>query len=127
MNHSENTLLAGEAPIYDAVRDLDVDTLESTVRRNAAERHFKLDPEHMDVIWTLVEHYQRDCKTRDCLAAHEHMRYLEDAYAERGGSRYLYMLFDLLPDTRGVLAPIHELAGLPALPMDSDQGFGSSV
>ncbi len=126
MNDNEDTQIDGEMPIYDAVKDMGADELEATVRRNASERNFKLEDAHLDVIRTLVEHYQRDCKSRDCLAAHEHMRYLEDAYAERGGSRYLYMLFDLVPDVRGVLAPIHDLAGLPALRLETDEGFGTA-
>lgn len=125
MNDSA-TLPPGENPIYDAVSGLSAEALEQTVRRNAAARGFKLRDEHLDVIRTLVDHYRNDCRNRDCLAAHEHMRYLEDAYAERGGSRYLYMLFDAVPDARGVLAPIHDLAGLPPLHLETDEGFGTS-
>ena len=36
------------------------------------------------------------------------------------------MLFDAVPDTRGVLMPIHELAGLPALQLETDEGFGTA-
>ena len=126
MNNSESVQHDSEIPIYDAVRDLSRDDLERTVRRNAAIRHFPLTGEHLNVIHTLVEHYKADCASRDCLAAHEQMRFLETTYASLGGSRYLYMLFDALPDTRGVLAPIHELAGLPRLRLEADKGFGTA-
>lgn len=51
------------------------------------------------------------------------MRFLEDAYASKGGSKHLYMLFDAVPDAVGVLVPIHELAGLPVLKLETDEGF----
>lgn len=126
MHNAENMLLEGEDLIYDAVKDLSNDELDQTVRKNAAAKHFDVTDEHLDVIHSLIEHYKQDCKTRDCLAAHEHMRYLEQAYESKGGSKYLYMLFDALPDTRGVLMPIHELAGLPRLRLETDEGFGTA-
>ncbi|HUX65161.1 TusE/DsrC/DsvC family sulfur relay protein [Sulfuricella sp.] len=126
MNNAENTMHEGENLIYDAVKDLTKDQLEQTVRKNAAAKNFALNDEHMSVIHSLIEHYKQDCKTRDCLAAHEHMRFLEEAYESKGGSKYLYMLFDAMPDTRGVLMPIHELAGLPALRLETDEGFGTA-
>ncbi len=126
MNTSESVIRDGEIPIYDAVRYLTREEVEQTVRKNAEARHFDVTDEHMDVIHSLIEHYKQDCKSRDCLAAHEHMRFLEEAYEFRGGSRYLYMLFNALPDARGVLTPIHELAGLPALRLEKDKGFGTA-
>ena len=54
------------------------------------------------------------------------MRFLEQAYDAKGGSKYLYKLFDALPDTRGVLMPIHQLAGLPALRLETDESFGTA-
>ncbi|HEY9097394.1 MAG TPA: hypothetical protein VIN38_00850 [Thiobacillus sp.] len=127
MNQAQNTMTHdGEIPIYDAVRDMDHDKLAETINRNAASLHFDLTDEHLDVIFCLVDHYKQDCKSRDCLAAHEHMRFLEEAFASKGGSKYLYMLFDAMPGMRGVLMPIHELAGLPALRLASDEGFGTA-
>lgn len=126
MNKSESVIHDGEIPIYDAVRNLTREEVEKTVRENAAAMNFAVTDEHMNVIHSLIEHYQQDCKTRDCLAAHEHMRFLEEAYESKGGSKYLYMLFDAVPDTRGVLVPIHELAGLPSLRLDMDKGFGTA-
>ena len=126
MNNAENTMHEGENLIYDAVKDMTKDELEQIVRKNAAAKNFVLNDEHMSVIHSLIEHYKQDCKTRDCLAAHEHMRFLEEAYEFRGGSKYLYRLFDAMPDTRGVLMPIHELAGLPALRLETDEGFGTA-
>lgn len=127
MNEAETTTHDGEIPMYDAVKDLSNEELEQTVRRNAEANNFQLKDEHMNVIHTLVEHYRNDCKSRDCLAASEHIRYLEDAYEAEGGGKYLYMLFDAMPDTRGVLVPIHELAGLPSLRLETDKGFGTSL
>lgn len=126
MNNAESIIHDGEIPIYDAVKYLSREEVEETVRRNAAAMNFDVTEEHMNVIHSLIEHYKQDCKTRDCLAAHEHMRFLEEAYEFKGGSKYLYMLFDAVPGTRGVLVPIHELAGLPSLRLDTDKGFGTS-
>ncbi|OGU23538.1 MAG: hypothetical protein A2580_09395 [Hydrogenophilales bacterium RIFOXYD1_FULL_62_11] len=126
MNNAESIIHDGEIPIYDAVQYLTKGEVEETVRRNAEAMNFEVNEEHMNVIHSLIEHYKQDCKTRDCLAAHEHMRFLEEAYEYKGGSKYLYMLFDAVPDTRGVLVPIHELAGLPSLLLDTDKGFGTS-
>lgn len=127
MNDVEITLHDGEIPIYDAVKDLTPEELEQTVRKNAAANNFTLKDEHMDVIHTLVEHYKQDCKSRDCLGASEHLRFLEKAYEAEGGGKYLYMLFDAMPEVRGVLVPIHELAGLPSLRLETDKGFGTSL
>lgn len=127
MNNSESvTTRDGEIPLYGVVRDLTREQIEEMVRRNAAALNFDVTREHMEVIHSLIEHYKQDCRTRDCLAAHEHMRFLEEAYESKGGSKYLYMLFDAVPGMRGVLVPIHELAGLPSLRLDTDKGFGTA-
>lgn len=126
MNNTASTIHDAEIPIYDAVKFLTKEEVEETVRSNSAALSFDVNEEHMSVIRSLIEHYKQDCKTRDCLAAHEHMRFLEEAYEFKGGSKYLYMLFDAVPGTRGVLVPIHELAGLPSLRLDTDKGFGTS-
>lgn len=123
---TKTTTQDSEMPIYDSVRNLTREEIEQAVRRNAAARNFAVTDEHMQVIHSLIEHYQQDCQLRDCLAAHEHMQFLEKAYESKGGSRYLYMLFDAVPDTRGVLMPIHELAGLPPLQLETDEGFGTA-
>ena len=101
MNDTDSTMHDGEIPIYDAVKHLSKEDLEATVRKNAAAMNFDVNEEHMNVINSLVEHYKQDCQTRDCLAAHEHMRFLEEAYEFKGGSKYLYMLFDAVPETGG--------------------------
>lgn len=126
MNDADNTTHQGETLIYDAVCDLTREQVEQTVRKNAVAKKFNLKDEHLDVIHTLVEHYKNDCQTQDCLSAHDQMRFLENAYQAKGGSKYLYMLFDTCPEMRGVLRPIHELAGLPPLRLESDHGFGTS-
>lgn len=126
MNESEAIKRDGEYPLYDAVKDLTKGDVESIVRKNAAEKNFAVKDEHLKVINTLIEHYKKACQSDDCLAAHEHMRYLENEYADKGGSKYLYMLFDGVPDSQGVLSPIHELAGLPSLRLQADKGFGTA-
>lgn len=126
MNHSDAVKPEGERPIYDAVKDLTEAELEAIVRQNAAQKNFAVKDEHIKVIRTLVEHYKKACKSDDCMAAHEHMRFLENEYADKGGSKYLYMLFDGVPDSQGVLSPIHELAGLPSLRLQTDKGFGTA-
>ncbi|MCK9469441.1 MAG: TusE/DsrC/DsvC family sulfur relay protein [Thiohalomonadaceae bacterium] len=126
MNNASKMAAINEELIYDAVKDLTKDKLEQTVRKNAAAKNFELTDEHLSVINLLIEHYQQSCETRACLAAHDHIRFLEDAYASKGGGKYLYKLFDAMPDTRGVLMPIHELAGLPALRLETDESFGTA-
>lgn len=126
MNDTNVVKNEGEIPIYDAVKDMTKEEVEQTVRKNAAQKNFAVNDEHIKVIHTLINHYKEDCKSQDCMAAHEHMRYLENVYAEKGGSKYLYMLFDAVPDSQGVLSPIHELAGLPSLRLQSDKGFGTA-
>ena len=126
MTDTKGTASDNEDLIYDAVKNLTQDELDQTVRKNAAAKNFDLTDEHLGVIHTLIEHYQRDCKTHSCLAAHDQMRFLEDAYESKGGSTYLYVLFDAVIDTRGVLMPIHELAGLPPLRLETDEGFGTA-
>lgn len=85
MSNAENTMHEGESLIYDAVKDMTKDELEQTVRKKAAAKNFDLNDEHMNVIRSLFVHYKQDCKTRDCLTAHEHMRFLEEAYEFKGG------------------------------------------
>jgi len=127
MNDSETTQNDGDMPIYDAVKYLSKEDLEQTVRKNAGERDFPLNDEHLEVIYSLLAHYKRDCTRRDCLTAHEHLRFLEEAYEFKGGSKYLYMLFDAMADTRGVLMPIHELAGLPHLHLETDKRLATTA
>ena len=126
MKDSQTGIKDNELPIYDAVKDLTKDEVEQTVKTNAAQKNFVVNDEHLNVIHALIDHYKQDCKSDDCMAAHQHMRYLENAFSEQGGSKYLYMLFDAVPDSQGVLSPIHELAGLPSLRLQSDKGFGTA-
>lgn len=121
MMHDEEIL------IYDAVKNLSKDELGHRVRANAAARKFVLTDEHLDVIHTLVDCYRQKCKQDDCLATHEHVRFLEEAYAAKGGGRYLNMLFNMPdPEQRGVLSQIHELAGLPGLRLGTIKGMGTA-
>lgn len=126
MNGSTRTTPDRETPIYDAVKYVTKDQIEQTVRRNAAARRFEVSDEHLNVIRSLIEHYRHDCDTRDCGVVQESMRFLEEAYEFRGGRGYLHKLFDALADARGVVAPIHELAGLPDLASEPAGGHGAA-
>ncbi|EIJ36436.1 hypothetical protein [Thiothrix nivea] len=94
---------------------------------------FNITPEHMDVILTLVKHYKETCQQKDCHAAAPHMRFLNKTYEEQGGSKYLYKLFDQGSSVGvggsevGVITRIHELAGLPELTHNVDDGFGTVI
>lgn len=92
MNESEAIKRDGELPLYDAVKDLTEDKLESIVRKNAAEKNFAVKDEHIKVIHTLVEHYKKTCQTEDCLAAHEHMRFLKMNMPTKGAAN-IYICF----------------------------------
>lgn len=115
-----------ELSIYDAVENLGRDELHQRVQTNAQQAGYDITDEHMEVIDSLVAHYKADCQNRDCHKSHEHMRFLEDKFSDKGGSRYLYELFhdDEGPD--GVLHAIHKLADLPGLRLDVDKGFGTA-
>lgn len=123
----------GEATLYDAVRDLDDETIATRAHANAPALGLELDAQHLEVMRDLVAHYRADCQTHDCRAASPHMRYLSRRYADQGGSRYLYRLFDR-PDTAtdevpelGVLTKIHQLLELPDPAHNEDGGFGTVI
>lgn len=116
----------GEVPIYVAVENLDVDELHQRVRKNADDIGFDVTAEHLNVIDTLVQYYKDNCAKDDCLKSSPHMRFLEEAFSEKGGSRYLYELFHDEKGPDGVLHAIHTLAGLPGLRLDVDKGFGTA-
>ena len=126
MKDTQTSHHSGDRPLYNAVKYLSKGDLEQTVRKNADDRDFSLKDEHLEVIYSLLAHYKRDCAARACLTAHEHLRFLEEAYEFKGGRTYLDSLFDALVDNRGVLMPIHELAGLPHLHLATDNGFGAA-
>lgn len=129
----DNTELDGEVSIYDAVKDLSPNKIESRVRDMAAKIGFTITAEHMDVIQTLIDHYKEICQEKDCHAATPHMRFLNSTYENQGGSKYLYQLFDqgnsVDQDSseEGIITRIHELAGLPKLTYNVDEGFGTVI
>lgn len=129
----QSRTIDAENPIYQAVAGLDLNELDARVLTNASRMGIELDRAHLDVVQTLVRHYQEHCRQHDCRAASPHMRYLNEQYADQGGSAYLYRLFDgLEADPRddresGVLTLIHRLAGLPDLAHNEDAGFGTVI
>jgi hypothetical protein len=113
MTHLHPTGHRDDTPIYDAVRFMTKDEIEATVRRNAAAKNFDLKDEHMSVIRSLIEHYKHeDGRGYAGCDGFAPLQFLEEAYEFKGGRRYLHRLFGGR-DTRDVLAPIHELVGLP--------------
>ena len=125
--------LDGEVSIYDAVKDLSESEIKARVERVAKNTDFTIDNEHMEVIITLIDHYKDICETEDCHAASPHMRYLNDIYQDQGGSKYLYHLFDQGSSIGsggsevGIITRIHELAELPELTHNVDDGVGSAL
>lgn len=121
MTHLQATKPRGDTPIYDAVRFMTKDEIEATVRRNAAARNFDLKDEHMSVIRSLIEHYKHeDGRGYAGGGGFAPLQFLEEAYEFKGGRRYLHRLFGG-HDTYDVLAPIHELVGLPAPGSEPDR------
>ncbi len=125
----QSQTLDGERPLFNAVNQLSDADLAYRARQNAGELGLTLNDEHLAVINTLVDHYRQHCQQEDCRAASPHMRYLIDEYSDRGGSKYLYRLFDQSDsaDELGVLTLIHRLAGLPSLTHNEDEGFGTVI
>ncbi|MGB3917734.1 MAG: TusE/DsrC/DsvC family sulfur relay protein [Thiothrix litoralis] len=129
----DNMELDGEVQIYNAVKDLTPADIEAKVRNVAAKTGFNITPEHMDVILTLIDHYKETCQEKDCHAATPHMRFLNHTYESQGGSKYLYKLFDQGSSVGaggsevGIITRIHELAGLPELTDNVDDGVGTVI
>ena len=128
-----NFNLDGEIQIYDAIKDLSASDIEQTVKRNAEKLGLTITDEHLDVINTLIEHYKDDCYQRDCHSGFQHMQFLKNAYETKGGSKYLYHLFDQGQNDEsgssgeGVITLIHELAELPHLTNNVDPGLGTVI
>ncbi len=125
----QSQTLDGERPLFSAVNELSYADIAYRVQENAGALGLAVNDEHLAVINTLVDHYRQDCQQQDCRAASPHMRYLIDEYSDRGGSKYLYQLFDQAEsaDELGVLTLIHQLAGLPSLTHNEDEGFGTVI
>lgn len=116
----------GEVSMLEAVEGLDMKELHRRVIKNAKAMNLELTDEHLQVIDTLIKHYETACETVDCLDAYRHMRFLEKEYSAQGGSKYLYQLFNKAEKSEGVLHVIHQLAELPGLKLDVDKGFGTA-
>lgn len=89
MSNAENTMHEGKNRMGNAIKDTTKDPVGLTVKKVAAIQNFDLHDEYMSVIHSLIEHYKQDGKTHDCLAAHVHMKFLEEIYASKGGRQYL--------------------------------------
>lgn len=123
-------LLDGEISIYPVVKNLNHADVEEIVTRNAKKYDFTVTDEHMDVIQTLIQHYKEECEQKDCHSAFRHMQFLKSAYEQKGGSKYLYSLFDQGSESGeggsevGIITRIHELVELPELTNNTDDGLG---
>lgn len=130
MNNSQPTT---ESQIYDAVKDLTRADIDARVKRNAPSVGLAVTDEHLQVIERLIDHYKQVCQTQDCHAATPHMRFLSKTYEDKGGSAYLYQLFDRVPSSAanasqlGIITLIHQLVELPSLRYNEDEGFGTVV
>lgn len=92
---------------------------EDIARKTAGELGIALTPEHWKVINFLRDHYRLHGPAR-------HARYLLDPlaerFAEKGGRKYLYLLFP-----GGVVTQASKIAGLPAPPDSVDPSFGTAL
>lgn len=85
----------------------------------------------MDVIHTLVEHYQQDYKTDDgddCLATHEPLRLPEEPYELNRGGKYPHMLSNTrdAEQYRGSTRT-HELLGVRPPRLGAVKVFGTAI
>lgn len=92
---------------------------EDIARKTAGGLGIMLTPEHWKVINFLRDHYRLHGPAR-------HARYLLDPlaerFAEKGGRKYLYLLFP-----GGVVTQASKIAGLPAPPDSVDPSFGTAL
>ena len=88
------------------------------IKENAHKRNMILHKDHWEVLELVLDIYE---SCQECRQARKMMRMLESEFKDRGGKRYLYMLF---PD--GPVRQTHELAGLSRLHNQTDAGFGTS-
>lgn len=126
-----DTPLDGESSLYDAVKDLTPEQVAATVKKNAPAVGLAITGQHLEVINTLITHYQQSKETVDRLGATKNTHWLKEQYADQGGSKYLYDLFDQVNQSGehiepedGILTKIHRLAGLPGLLNNRQPGHG---
>ena len=112
-----------ERLLYHSIEGISLTEIHQRVQQNAASLNVKPSAELLEVVDTLFRHYQENTENDQCQDVHCDVRFLDQAFAHKGGSKYLEELF---PTGQGVIRTIHTLAGLPQLEMDIDKGFGTA-
>ena len=111
-----------ERLLYHAIEGVSPAEIQSRVQQNAPLLNIDASHEIQNVVATLVDYYQTNVANDQCQNVHHNLRFLEQAFANQGGGKYLETLF---PPGEGIIHSIHILAGLPPLQMDADPGVGS--
>ncbi|MBJ6612153.1 MAG: hypothetical protein JG718_17485 [Candidatus Thiothrix moscowensis] len=112
-----------ERLLYHSVDGVSLTEIHQRIKQNAASLNVYPNKELLEVVDTLFRHYQENSENDQCQDVHCNVRFLNQAFARQGGSKYLEVLF---PTGEGVIRTIHTLAGLPPLQMDIDKGFGTA-
>ena len=89
-----------------------------SIRQHAKTLGMELTGDHWEVIEFVHDVYDH-CV--ECRNARQMSNLLAEEFKDRGGRRYLYRLFP-----NGPVRQIHELADMPELLYEVDQGFGTS-
>ena len=97
---------------------------EDVAQEIARREELPLDADRWTVVRFVREYFESRQSVPEARFALKAMR--EQLGQDKATRKYLYQLFDAMPDTNGVLMPIHELAGLPAVRLETDEGFGTA-
>lgn len=112
-----------EQMIYRSMQGVSKEEFRQRVESNAAQLNITLNDDIHAVIDTLLQHYEAHLADDRVENVHRDFRFLETAFKDKGGSKYLTKLF---PTGQGVLNTIHKLTGLPQLELDIDSGYGTA-
>ncbi|OQX04602.1 MAG: hypothetical protein BWK73_35720 [Thiothrix lacustris] len=113
-----------ERLLYHSIEGVSLSEIHQRVKQNAASWNITPSADVLEVVDTLFKHYQENTDNDQSQDVHHDVRFLDQAFAHKGGSKYLEELF---PTGQGVIRTIHALAGLPPLQMDVDKGLGTAL
>jgi sulfur relay (sulfurtransferase) DsrC/TusE family protein len=99
-----------ERLLYHSIEGVSLTEIHQRVKQNAASLNVTPSAEVLEVVDTLFKHYQENTDNDQSQDVHNDVRFLDQAFAHKGGSKYLEELF---PTGQGVIRTIHALAGLP--------------
>jgi len=119
-----NLGLKNERLLYHAIEGVSLTEIHQRVKQNAASLNMTPSTAVLEVVDTLFKHYQENTDNDQSQQIHNAVRFLDEAFVHKGGSKYLEELF---PSGQGVIRTIHALAGLPPLQMDVDKGLGTAL